>query len=337
MEHVEHVEEKGYAVQHAVGSGSYGSVYKVTDRQDKEFCIKAIALSRMTVEQKEKAGNEITIMELLNHPFIIQYIDYFTADEHLYVVMAYASKGDLSQEINRYRRSNLRAMDAEKICKYFTQICLAIKWLHEKRIIHRDLKSRNMFLMENDDVVLGDFGMSKQLSVTNAFCKTVVGTPHYASPEVAGHQIYSYASDMWSLGIVAYEMIALELPFRFQECDDRPVGDEFLRYRAPNFGRHALTADKSLRAMIFNLLRKEARQRPSIQKVLELPCCQKAIQKLVSLSPALAKVLERSTQKTLASYHFEPGRRPSTGQNTARIRPDIQSRCHEDEERARPI
>lgn len=130
------------------------------------------------------------------------------------MVITCASKGDLAQEISRVVRRESPPLNDERISKYFTQICLAIKYMHKMYVIHRDLKSLNIFLMQNDDVAVGDFGLAKQLASANAFCTVRVGTPAYRSPEVTQKKRYSYPADMWSLGIVLYEMIALKLPFR---------------------------------------------------------------------------------------------------------------------------
>ena len=90
---------------------------------------------------------------------------------------------------------------------------MAIKHLHDRKILHRDLKSQNIFLTKNGIVKLGDFGIAKVLSHTKENVQTIVGTPYYLSPEIVENNPYNYKSDIWSLGILLYEMCALQPPF----------------------------------------------------------------------------------------------------------------------------
>lgn len=102
------------------------------------------------------------------------------------------------------------------ILDWFTQMSLAIKHCHDRKIIHRDLKTQNIFLNKNSTLLLGDFGIAKVLSNTREKCKTMVGTPYYLSPEIVNAEDYSFKTDIWSLGIILYEMCALKPPFDAQ-------------------------------------------------------------------------------------------------------------------------
>jgi len=95
----------------------------------------------------------------------------------------------------------------------FTQICLAIKHIHDRKILHRDLKSQNVFLTRQGLAKLGDFGIAKVLQSTVDHAKTIVGTPYYLSPEIIENKPYNFKSDMWSLGVLLYELCALKPPF----------------------------------------------------------------------------------------------------------------------------
>ena len=95
----------------------------------------------------------------------------------------------------------------------FTQIALSIKHCHDKKILHRDLKSQNIFCTKKGIVKLGDFGIARVLSNTKSKAKSVVGTPYYLSPEIINADEYSFKSDIWSLGVLFYEIAALEPPF----------------------------------------------------------------------------------------------------------------------------
>lgn len=104
-------------------------------------------------------------------------------------------------------------MTEDQILNLFTQICLAIKHIHDRKILHRDLKSQNVFLTKQGIVKLGDFGIAKVLQSTADHAKTIVGTPYYLSPEIIENKPYNFKSDVWSLGVLLYEMCALKPPF----------------------------------------------------------------------------------------------------------------------------
>jgi NIMA (never in mitosis gene a)-related kinase len=97
----------------------------------------------------------------------------------------------------------------EYILNWFTQVCLAIKHCHDRKIIHRDLKASNIFLTKKGICKLGDFGIARVLSNTKSNAKTVVGTPYYLSPEIIQGRPYNSESDIWSLGVLLYELCAL--------------------------------------------------------------------------------------------------------------------------------
>lgn len=126
--------------------------------------------------------------------------------------MEFADGGDLQSKIKELKDSKSRFSEDE-ILNIFTQIWLAIKHLHDRKILHRDLKSQNIFLTKNGIVKLGDFGIAKVLSHTKENVQTIVGTPYYLSPEIVENNPLNYKSDIWSLGILLYEMCALQPPF----------------------------------------------------------------------------------------------------------------------------
>lgn len=119
--------------------------------------------------------------------------------------MEHADGGDLQTKIKKVKEEN-SYLTEDQVLNYFTQICLAIKHLHDRKILHRDLKSQNIFLTKSGIVKLGDFGIAKVLSHTKENVQTIVGTPYYLSPEIVENKPYNYKSDIWSLGILLYEM-----------------------------------------------------------------------------------------------------------------------------------
>jgi len=157
---------------------------------------------------------EAKVLEILNHPNIVHFREvYKTKKGVLCIVMEYADNGDLDMAIKSRKADNNDGeakyyTEAEAI-DIFTQICLALKHTHDKKILHRDLKSQNIFLTKRGIVKLGDFGIARVLSHTKSAAKTVVGTPYYLSPEIIMNKAYNFKSDIWSLGVLLYEMSAL--------------------------------------------------------------------------------------------------------------------------------
>ncbi len=96
---------------------------------------------------------------------------------------------------------------------WFVQLCFAVKYIHDKKILHRDLKSSNIFICSNGNIKLGDFGIAKVLKNTNEFAKTIVGTPYYLSPEICLRKPYNQKSDIWSMGCILFELMNLRHAF----------------------------------------------------------------------------------------------------------------------------
>ena len=120
--------------------------------------------------------------------------------------------GDLANQVKKAKKEN-RHFSESQVMQWFVQLCMALEYIHRKKILHRDLKSQNVFLTRNNCVRLGDFGISKVLENTNDVALTVQGTPYYMSPEVCQSKPYSYASDVWSLGCILYELCMLQHAF----------------------------------------------------------------------------------------------------------------------------
>lgn len=126
--------------------------------------------------------------------------------------MEYADSGSLDRLIDERVAANAPFTEDE-ILDLFTQICLAVKHIHDRKILHRDIKDENIFLHNNNFAKLGDFGISKVLSGTRAKAATLIGTDYCIAPEVLTGKPYNSKCDIWSLGILLYKMAAGELPW----------------------------------------------------------------------------------------------------------------------------
>ena len=130
--------------------------------------------------------------------------------------MEYCEGGDINQLIKRCKKSN-EYIAEDIIWKIFTQVLLAIHAIHnhkEGKILHRDIKPSNIFLDKDNNIKLGDFGLSRELSVESKFAYSHVGTPYYMSPEQIDETKYNEKSDIWSLGCFLYELTTFKPPFQ---------------------------------------------------------------------------------------------------------------------------
>lgn len=197
--------ETTYKVIKTIGEGSFGKCFlvKYPEDSDETFILKKIKIDTMSKKDRKEALNEVCVLKQLDHPHIIKYNTSFVESGNLCIVMEYAPGGDLCQYLKK--RKGVHVAE-ETVLAQFVQLCQAINYIHSHRILHRDLKTQNVFLTNDGKVKLGDFGISKILNETKGYANTLVGTPYYLSPELCQEKPYNNKSDIWSLGCCLYEM-----------------------------------------------------------------------------------------------------------------------------------
>ena len=204
-----------------LGKGSFGSVYLVRRRQDnKIYALKTVILEKLNKKEQENSVNEVRILASINHPNVIGYKEAFWDDDKsaLNIVMEYADDGDLHSKIEKMKKAG-GYFKEPIIWSYAIQMIEGLKALHDKKIMHRDLKSANIFLVKDKhQCKLGDMNVSKVIK--EKVLHTQTGTPYYASPEVWNDAPYSYKSDLWSIGCVIYELCELKPPFQGKDLDE---------------------------------------------------------------------------------------------------------------------
>lgn len=256
-----------YVVEKQLGSGNYGECSLVRSKKNgAQFALKRIDLSQKSPAQVKEAHNEVITMSKLNHPNIVQFVEAFVEKQALSIVMEFADGSDLERALVDACQSR-KFLTEDKIMNIFVQIALGLRQLHKQHLLHRDLKSANVFLMSNGSVKLGDFGFAKQLNYTMALASTVCGTPYYFSPELCQRLPYNNKSDVWSLGVILYEMINLQKPFEAKnlpELRKRVVTED----PAPFVATHI---SSELKELCLLLLRKSSAARPSVDAVLQTP------------------------------------------------------------------
>ena len=222
----------------------------------------------MKEDSKKQIYNEASIMKKLMHPNVISFKEVFkdTKLDYFYIVMEYANDGDLSKKIKTQNQKNYgeKYFSEEKILQYFYQICRGLQYIHSKNIIHRDIKSQNIFLMKNGKIKIGDFGIAKALTNTKNNATTIIGTPYYFSPEIINGEPYDYKTDIWSLGVVLYEMCCLKLPFEANN-----IAQLSIKIMKGNFAPIPSKYSKNMSDLIKRMLNIDKKLRPDISEVMQ--------------------------------------------------------------------
>ncbi|NXX66388.1 NEK5 kinase, partial [Spizella passerina] len=263
-----------YELIKQIGEGSFGKIFLAKGKMDDEPCvIKEINLTKMPVKEKEASEKEVILLAKMKHANIVTFYASLQEENKLYIVMEYCDGGDLMKRINMQHGV---LFDEDQILTWFVQISLGLKHIHDKKILHRDVKAQNVFLSNNGRVAkLGDFGIARQLNSTTEFAHTCVGTPYYLSPEICENRPYNNKTDIWSLGCVLYELCALKHPVStFQGNSLHELVLKICRGRfqpvSPNYSY-------DLRILISQLFKISPRDRPSINSILRKPFLQKLV------------------------------------------------------------
>ena len=210
---------------------------------------------------KKKLINEIKIHKKLNNSNIVGFEKFFEDKDNVYILLELCSNQTLRELVKRRKRLN----ELEVQC-YILQIIRALKYLHNHRIIHRDLKLGNLFLTSKLELKLGDFGLAAKLEYDGQRRKTVCGTPNYVAPEILekknGH---SYEVDIWSLGIVIYTMLFGVPPF---DANDEKIIYKKIKMNSYKFP-DSIKVENSAKKLISSLLNLDPSKRPSLDSIIE--------------------------------------------------------------------
>ncbi|XP_076467843.1 uncharacterized protein LOC143298775 isoform X2 [Babylonia areolata] len=258
-----------------IGEGAFGKAVLVRHKQTNRQCVvKEINIVKMPPKEREDARKEVSVLAQLKHPNIVSYIESFEEAGTLYIVMNYCSGGDLYGRINNQHG---RLFTEDQVLNWFVQICLAMKHIHDRKILHRDIKSQNIFLSSSGVVQLGDFGIAKVLNNTVELARTCIGTPYYLSPEIVENKPYNNKSDIWSLGCVLYELTTLKHAFEAGNMKNLVL--KIIRGSYPPISPQY---SYDLRGLIAQLFKRAPRDRPSINVILKKNFIMERVRKLMS-------------------------------------------------------
>lgn len=258
-----------------LGEGSFGSALLVQDKiSRKQYVVKKIPLYNLNEVEREEAMKEVEVLSQMKHPNIISYHKSFEENNTLFIVTDYCDGGDL---YSRIRAQKGCYFEEDQILDWFVQISLAVKHVHDRRTLHRDIKTQNIFLTKSGIAKLGDFGIARVLSSTSDLAKTCIGTPYYLSPEICENKPYNNKSDVWSLGCVLYELSSLK--HAFEASNIKSLIFKILKGSVPQIPNKY---SPELRNLVTQIFVRNPIERPSVNAILKNPLILERISKFLN-------------------------------------------------------
>ncbi|XP_032035703.1 serine/threonine-protein kinase Nek9 isoform X3 [Hylobates moloch] len=263
-------EELHYIPIRVLGRGAFGEATLYRRTEDDSLVVwKEVDLTRLSEKERRDALNEIVILALLQHDNIIAYYNHFMDNTTLLIELEYCNGGNLYDKILRQKD---KLFEEEMVVWYLFQIVSAVSCIHKAGILHRDIKTLNIFLTKANLIKLGDYGLAKKLNSEYSMAETLVGTPYYMSPELCQGVKYNFKSDIWAVGCVIFELLTLKRTF--DATNPLNLCVKIVQ------GIRAMEVDSSqysleLIQMVHSCLDQDPEQRPTADELLDRPLLRK--------------------------------------------------------------
>lgn len=251
-----------------LGSGAFAKVFQGTCKiTQQQFAIKRIYLSRLCNSDKDNIENEIKIHSRINHKHVVRFVDFFVEKRIVNIVLELCPLGNL------YKQMRTKPLSENQIKQVFYQSCVAVQFLHGSRVLLRDLKPENILVDSSLNVKLCDFGWAAMMS-NSVYCRSRAGTFAYMSPESLKGALQGEKSDIWSLGVLLYELIHLQEPFDGNSC-----GEQLLKIQTQKL-RFSRSINDDARNLITAVLKINEEERPTIETMFRSKYMQQYIASL---------------------------------------------------------
>ncbi|XP_048880454.1 serine/threonine-protein kinase Nek11-like isoform X1 [Brienomyrus brachyistius] len=294
-----------YCIQEKLGRGSFGTVFLVRDTEVAEGeylkVLKEVPVGDLNPDETMQVQTEAQLLAQLHHPSILKFYSSFLEKDIFCIITEYCEDGDLDCKLEELRQTGARLPESQ-VAEWLVQLLLGVHYMHQRKILHRDLKAKNIFLKKNI-VKIGDFGVSRLLNGSCDLATTFTGTPFYMSPEVLSHQGYNSKSDIWSLGCLLYEMCSLERAFKGHSF--LSVVMKILEGPVPPLPQ---SYSKELGAILEGMLSKDPAVRPSAADLLKMSFIEENMQSIRLKIYSKAQKCERHAgvmQKTVPLGHSD--------------------------------
>eukprot|EP01059_Diplonema_ambulator_P033628 TRINITY_DN7136_c0_g1_i1.p1 TRINITY_DN7136_c0_g1~~TRINITY_DN7136_c0_g1_i1.p1 ORF type:complete len:419 (+),score=141.97 TRINITY_DN7136_c0_g1_i1:117-1373(+) len=264
---------EGYSKIRQIGKGNMGVCHLAKGPSGELVVMKQVNLSKMGRKEKTQAVGEAKLLKSVSHPNIVRYLNSCTTkNDTLLIAMEYVTKGDLCNKIEKSKGRGL--WKETQVLDWFIQIALAVHYTGKKHILHRDLKTQNILITEDNILKLADFGISRTLHNTWDQAHTFVGTPYYLAPELVLQRPYNIQVDAWALGVVLCEMLTLSHPFT--GYDMKSLTSNIVKgiYTKPS-----TQYSSEMREIVTQLLQKDPTKRLTVKDSLNTPIVQRRLKK----------------------------------------------------------
>nr|XP_002731770.1 PREDICTED: serine/threonine-protein kinase PLK2-like isoform X1 [Saccoglossus kowalevskii] len=252
--------DKQYVRGRLLGKGGFARCYELTESTSKVlYAGKIIPKTRISKpHQRQKLEREIHLHSQLAHHNVVQFLDYFDDDEHVYIILEICNKKSLMHTM-RQRKT----LTEPEVRFFLLQIIEGIQYLHSQNVIHRDLKLGNILVSDSMEIKLADFGLATRLEFDGDRKRTICGTPNYIAPEVLEKIGHSYEADIWAIGCVMYTMLVGKPPFEGSTLKETYSRVRNNKYNLP-FSLHSSAKD-----LIKQLLNSKPEDRPGLEEILQ--------------------------------------------------------------------